>query len=86
VRGEEATFDRLLTTVYYSLLVYIPVALVIGLLSALAVLGRQDIDQFLDGRSPRSVGVWISADEIVALEQYALSDEEQQQLESRDAV
>jgi hypothetical protein len=198
VRGEEATFDRLLTTVYYSLLVYIPVALVIGLLSALGAVERQDIEQFFHGRSPvwltgllalvvllvlpavsalsawawvnsntrlgwqrrlginpvhrvptswdfafdseqdfllvitlrdrgrvagyygprshsgygtktrdlfleerwdfsddgtslvgaapRSVGVWISADEIVALEQYALSDEQKQQLESRDPV
>jgi hypothetical protein len=40
----------------------------------------------LVGAAPRSVGVWISADEIVALEQYALSDEQKQQLESRDPV
>jgi hypothetical protein len=57
VRGEEATFDRLLTTVYYSLLAYIPVALVVGLLSALGTIHRQDIDRFFHGRSP----VWLTA-------------------------
>lgn len=56
VRGEEATFDRLLTTVYYSLLVYIPVALTVGLLSAVGALHRHDLDEFFHGRSP----VWLT--------------------------
>lgn len=61
VRGEEATFDRLLTTVYYSLLVYIPVALVIGALSAFGAIHRSDLTRFLDGDSP----LWLTA--LVAL-------------------
>lgn len=52
VRGEESTFDRLLTTVYYSLLVYLLPALVIVVLSLIRLLDRADIEQFADGRSP----------------------------------
>lgn len=56
VRGEEATFDRLLTTVYYSLLVYVPVGLVVGGLSAFGAIRRSDVITFVDGRSP----LWLS--------------------------
>lgn len=57
VRGEEATFDRLLTTVYYSLLVYLLPALVVGVLSAPGALDHDDIVSFLTVTSSwRSVG------------------------------
>jgi hypothetical protein len=38
VRSEELTFDRLLTTIYYSLLVYLLPALAVASLSALEVI------------------------------------------------
>lgn len=56
VRGEESTFDRLLTTVYYSLLIYLLPALVIGLLNAAGVLDRHDLQQLIEGRSP----LWLT--------------------------
>jgi hypothetical protein len=56
VRGEETTFDRLLTTVYYSLLVYLLPALTIGLLSAFDALDRDDLAQFVRGDSP----LWLT--------------------------
>jgi hypothetical protein len=49
VRGEESTFDRLLTTVYYSLLVYLLPGLVVAFLSAVGVLDRRDLEQFFGG-------------------------------------
>jgi hypothetical protein len=61
VRGEESTFDRLLTTVYYSLFVYIPVALVVGLLSAFGVLHQNDVVDLVNGRA----AIWLTA--LVAL-------------------
>jgi hypothetical protein len=56
VRGEETTFDRLLTTVYYSLLVYLLPAVTVGLLAAVGVLERSELEQFLRGDSP----VWVT--------------------------
>jgi hypothetical protein len=56
VRGEEATFDRLLTTVYYSVLVYLLPAVVVGLLAAIGVLHRSHLEQFFRGESP----VWLA--------------------------
>ena len=56
VRGEESTFDRLLTTVYYSLLVYLLPVLVVVTLSVSGILDRSDLDQFTSGRSP----VWLT--------------------------
>jgi len=56
VRGEESTFDRLLTTVYYSLLVYLLPVLVVVTLSVSGILDRSGLDQFTSGRSP----VWLS--------------------------
>lgn len=52
VRGEESTFDRLLTTVYYSLLVYLMPAVMVVVLSSFGVLDRSDLEQFSAGRSP----------------------------------
>jgi hypothetical protein len=52
VRGEESTFDRFLTTVYYSLIVYLFPAVVVALLSIFGVLDRGDIEQFFQGESP----------------------------------
>lgn len=57
VRGEESTFDRLLTTVYYSLLVYLPLLLVIGVLSAVNAAHQKDLVNFAHGRSP----IWLTA-------------------------
>jgi hypothetical protein len=57
VRGEETTFDRLLTTVYYSLLVYLLPAMVLGALGAFDVLQRSDLVHFIEGRSP----LWLTA-------------------------
>jgi hypothetical protein len=37
----------------------------------------------LEGAAPGSIGIWVSADEIVAVEHYALTDEQKQQLEQR---
>lgn len=56
VRGEESTFDRLLTTVYYSLLVYLLPALVVALLSAFDLLHHEDLVLFGRGESP----LWLS--------------------------
>lgn len=56
VRGEESTFDRLLTTVYYSLLVYLLPALTIGVFSAIGLLDRSDLDRFVRGDSP----LWLT--------------------------
>lgn len=56
VRGEESTFDRLLTTVYYSLLVYLLPALVVVTLSVSGILDRAGLDQFTSGRSP----LWLT--------------------------
>lgn len=56
VRGEETTFDRLLTTVYYSLLVYLLPATAIGSLGAVGALQRADLEQFIQGRSP----LWLT--------------------------
>ena len=55
VRGEESTFDRLLTTVYYSLLVYLLPAITVSVLSAAGALRRDHLDQFFRGESP----VWL---------------------------
>jgi Family of unknown function (DUF6338) len=57
VRGEESTFDRLLTTVYYSLLVYVPVVVIIGVLSAFSALRQDDVVDLANGRS----AVWLTA-------------------------
>lgn len=56
VRGEESTFDRLLTTVYYSLLVYLLPGLVVVALSLIGTLDRSGLAQFADGRSP----LWLT--------------------------
>jgi hypothetical protein len=61
VRGEESTFDRLLTTVYYSLLIYLPVLLVVGVLSAFGAVHQSDLVDFAHGRS----AIWLTA--IVSL-------------------
>jgi hypothetical protein len=55
VRGEESTFDRLLTTVYYSLLVYLLPAITVSVLSAVGALRGDHLDQFFRGESP----VWL---------------------------
>lgn len=52
VRGEESSLDRLLTTVYYSLVVYTLPAAVVGLLSAFGVVDREDLETFFAGQSP----------------------------------
>ncbi len=57
VRGEESTFDRLLTTVYYSLLVYLLPALAVAVLSAVGLLDQSGLEQFASGRSP----LWLTA-------------------------
>jgi hypothetical protein len=57
VRGEESTFDRLLTTVYYSVLVFLLPALGVLALSAFGVLDRADLEHLASGRSP----LWLSA-------------------------
>jgi hypothetical protein len=56
VRGEESTFDRLLTTVYYSLLVYLLPALAVVLLSMFGILDRSGLVQFVSARSP----LWLT--------------------------
>lgn len=56
VRGEESTFDRLLTTVYYSLLIYLLPAVVVVVLSATGTPDRSELDQFTSGRSP----LWLT--------------------------
>jgi hypothetical protein len=56
VRGEETTFDRLLTTVYYSLLVYLLPALAVALLGAVGALDRAHLEQFFGGESP----LWLT--------------------------
>jgi hypothetical protein len=61
VRGEESTFDRLLTTVYYSLLVYLPVLLAAGVLSAVGVVHQDDVVDFAHGRS----AIWLTG--LIAL-------------------
>jgi hypothetical protein len=48
VRGEESSFDRLLTSLYYSLLIWA----VPGVVAVAAGAGRDDLSQLLDGRSP----------------------------------
>ncbi len=53
VRGEESGFDRLLTTAYYSVLVWSVPALV----AVLAGLDRGDLEQFFSGRS----APWLTA-------------------------
>lgn len=61
VRGEESTFDRLLTTVYYSLLIYLLPAVLVSLLAAASLLNRADLEQFFKGESP----LWLTG--IMAL-------------------
>jgi hypothetical protein len=56
VRGEESTFDRLLTTVYYSLLVYLLPVLAVVVLSLIGTLNRSGVAQFAGGRSP----LWLT--------------------------
>jgi hypothetical protein len=56
VRGEESTFDRLLTTVYYSLLVYLLPGLAIVVLSLIGTPDRSGLAQFAGGRSP----LWLT--------------------------
>lgn len=56
VRGEESTFDRLLTTVYYSLLVYLLPASTVVVLDLLGALDRSDLEGFIEGRSP----LWLT--------------------------
>lgn len=56
VRGEESTFDRLLTTVYYSALVYLLPVLAVVAFSLLGVLDRSGLEHFTSGRSP----LWLS--------------------------
>lgn len=63
VRGEESTFDRLLTTVYYSLLVYMLPALAVCVLSALNALDRVDLQNFFTGRAP----LWLTGLVAVAV-------------------
>lgn len=61
VRGEESTFDRLLTTVYYSLLIYLLPALVVALLSGFGALDRGDLELFFDGNSSLWLIVLVAA-------------------------
>ncbi|WP_028058911.1 DUF6338 family protein [Candidatus Solirubrobacter pratensis] len=61
VRGEETAFDRLLTTVYYSLLVYLLPALCVILLDVVGVLDRDELSRFLRGEA----AIWLTA--LVAL-------------------
>jgi hypothetical protein len=56
VRGEESTFDRLLTTVYYSLLVYLLPTFTVVLLASAGALHRSDLERFGEGRAP----LWLS--------------------------
>lgn len=56
VRGEESTFDRLLTTVYYSLLVYLLPTLTVVLLASLGAVDRSDLERFGEGRAP----LWLT--------------------------
>src|SRR5438067_6114394 len=63
VRGEESTFDRLLTTVYYSLLIYLLPALVVALLAALGAFDRGDLEQYFRGDSP----LWLTGLVAVAI-------------------
>src|ERR1700741_2334984 len=52
VRGEEAGFDRLLTTAYYSVLIWSVPALI----AILAGVQRQELEHFFNGRSP----LWLT--------------------------
>ena len=52
VRGEESTFDRLLTTVYYSVVVYLLPAVTLSVLSIAGLLDRNDLTHFFQARSP----------------------------------
>src|SRR5688572_1481694 len=61
VRGDESTFDRLLTTVYYSLLIYLLPALVVALLSGFGALDRGDLELFFDGNSSLWLNVLVAA-------------------------
>jgi Family of unknown function (DUF6338) len=63
VRGEEATFDRLLTVVYYSLLVYLPLVLMIGVLSAVGSVHQKDLVDFAHGRSP----IWLTGMVVITV-------------------
>ncbi len=63
VRGEESTFDRFLTTVYYSLLVYLLPGLALAFLSAFGLLDRGDLEQFFGGDSP----LWFTGLVAVAI-------------------
>jgi Family of unknown function (DUF6338) len=56
VRGEESTFDRVLTTAYYSVLVYLLPAIVVGGLSAAGLVGRDDLERFFAGEAP----LWLT--------------------------
>lgn len=56
VRGEESTFDRLLTTVYYSLLVYLLPGSAVALMAALGALDSADLERFARGHSP----LWLT--------------------------
>jgi hypothetical protein len=67
VRGEETTFDRLLTTVYYSLLVYLLPAATVGLFSAAGALDRPDLEQFFRGESPLWLTGLIAATVLLVL-------------------
>jgi Family of unknown function (DUF6338) len=55
VRGEESTFDRLLTTVYYSLLIYLLPGVAIAVLAAFGSIERADLEDFFNARSP----LWV---------------------------
>lgn len=61
VRGEESTFDRFLTTVYYSLVIYLLPGLIVAVLSVFAILDLSDLEQFFAGESP----LWFTG--LVAL-------------------
>jgi hypothetical protein len=56
VRGEESTFDRLLTTVYYSILVYLLPAVAVSVLSIGGAVDRDALTYFFEGNSP----LWLT--------------------------
>lgn len=71
VRGEESTFDRLLTTVYYSLLVYLLPALTAVVLDLCGALDRSALQQFAEGRSPLWLTGLIATVVLLALPTFA---------------
>lgn len=63
VRGEESGFDRLLTTAYYSVLVWtLPTVTAVG-----AGVDRGDLERFFSGRSPLWITALVGASVLLAL-------------------